>query len=138
MQQNLGSLTGLWQHTYCFSQLEVCIEEGLDGTNVFPVVVEQVGNSLQAILGGHGDDFPTKIIGAWVPVLQQLHQDILLEDVDTHGGNVWLGFRLLWVKTCIDKFECQLHVLVRRISKTVHNDDADECEESAWLLCSLF
>lgn len=43
-------------------QLEVLLEEGLDGTDVLPVAVERVGHHLLG-LGGGRDDLATKVQG---------------------------------------------------------------------------
>lgn len=85
---------------YRLSESQVGVKERLHGSNIFPVVIEQVGNDLLPLSCCHGDDLTPKVVGARVLVLQQLHQDVLLEDIDTHGGDEGLLAGLLIIQTC--------------------------------------
>ena len=75
-------------------QVQVGLEEALDGSNVLPVIVEQVRLHLGAVLRGLRDDFATEIIVLRVILIQELHEHLLLKDVDTHRRNerLRLGF----------------------------------------------
>lgn len=85
-------------HLLCKSQ--VGLEEGLDGSNVLPVVVEEVCHDL-VVLSRSRNDFPAEIIGLGVGVLQQLDHELLAEDIDAHGRNVGLLFGLRRVQACV-------------------------------------
>ena len=44
------------------AQLQVLVEEGLDGTYILPVPVEGVGNHVH-VLGSRGDDLAAEVVG---------------------------------------------------------------------------
>ena len=75
------------------SQVQVRFEKGLDGSNVLPVIVKEVGLDVIAVSGGKRDDFSAEIVVVRVFFVQEFVQRRLLEDVDSHGGNVRLLFR---------------------------------------------
>ena len=92
-------LQGLDRAPNLLSKGKVGLKEGLDGSNILPVVVEQVG--LDAVVAGsRWDDLAAEVIGLWVAVLEQLHHEVLFEDIDAHGGNVWLLCCLGLAQTC--------------------------------------
>ncbi len=89
------SISASAAHLLCQSQ--VGLEEGLDGSDVLPVAVEEVGHDAGAG-GSAGNDLPAKVIAlALFP--QQLQHEVLLEHVDAHGCNEGAGSCLFLAQT---------------------------------------
>mmetsp|Transcript_6652 Transcript_6652/g.17027 ORF Transcript_6652/g.17027 Transcript_6652/m.17027 type:complete len:340 (+) Transcript_6652:1777-2796(+) len=69
-------------------QGKVGLEERLDGANVLPVVVEQVGLHVAPVGGGFGDDLAAEVVVPGVVLVEEGQQRGLLEHVDAHGRDV--------------------------------------------------
>lgn len=93
---------------------QVGIEEGFDGTNVFPVVVVKVRMHVE-LLSSLGDNFGAKVVGEWVSPSEKFRENALLEDIDAHGSDVRLLLRLLGRQA---QHRC-IYLLHNRNSKTI-------------------
>lgn len=85
-----------WKHL--LSQAQVGLEEGLDGSNVLPVVVKKVCHHTA---GGSGlwDDLSAKVVVlGFLP--QQVEHELLLEHIDAHGRNEGALLSLCLTQTC--------------------------------------
>mmetsp|Transcript_5893 Transcript_5893/g.23872 ORF Transcript_5893/g.23872 Transcript_5893/m.23872 type:complete len:664 (-) Transcript_5893:98-2089(-) len=69
-------------------QVQVRLEKRLDRPDVLPVVVEQVRLHLEPVRGSLGNDLAAEVVVLGVILVQEVHERVLLEHVDAHGGNV--------------------------------------------------
>jgi hypothetical protein len=67
---------------------KVRFEERLDGTDVFPVIVEEVCLHMVAVRRSLGDDLTTKVIVLGVILVEEVQKGLLLEHVNAHRGDV--------------------------------------------------
>ena len=67
---------------------KVRFEERLDGTDVFPVIVEEVRLHMVAVRRSLGDDLTTKVIVLGVILVEEVEKGLLLEHINAHRGDV--------------------------------------------------
>ena len=77
------------------SKREVRLKERLDGSDVLPVIVEEVGLHVVAVGSSLRDDLAAEVIVLGVLSVEERHEGRFLEDVDTHGRNVRVALSLI-------------------------------------------